>query len=334
MEPECVNLNSQLDAVYTALESRSFFKLICGGSFSDTRRLESLLHVYNQAGIDAVDVSAALPVVEAAIHAMQQDAHPPLLMVSFPLDADPHFRKIELNTPACIHCGDCLPVCPTDVFALTDLPELLVDQPACYGCGRCLPVCPTQALSLDPFTVYPDLTAVLSKPEVGAVEIHTTYADPMMAADLYRELGPLLHNKLIAVCLRPQDLPLDQVLAFLHVILSQTPYPLIVQVDGNPMSATADPEASRPALEAARAFAPFLPENCYLTISGGINDITAQWLADPAYAAIQGVGMGTFARQAVWQQLLQPSQALPIAQAMVGHFRSLAKSDIMRVSSS
>jgi ferredoxin len=324
--------NPAFTPVFKALEERQFFKLICGGSFSDPERLKQLIAIYAETGgVAAIDVSAAQDVVEAAIEALQGQKNPPLLMVSFPLDNDPHFRKIELLEPDCIDCGACIPVCPTQVFSMPTGESLKLDVPVCYGCGRCLPVCPTSALILDPFSVHPDLAHVLAMPEVGAVEIHTTYADPMMVKTLYDELGPLLKNKLISLCLRPQTLPLEQVMAFIETLKTRTPYPMIIQVDGIPMSGSDAPDASFSALESAKAFSLHLPESCYLTISGGINAFTAEYLEDPQYKTIRGVGMGTYARRQVWEQLSNKAEAIQIAESLVNLFLVRQTSAIMKV---
>lgn len=309
------------------LAHRAFFKLIAGGSFSETERLKALMAAYGKAGVSAVDVSANRNVVEAAIEALGTLEKPPALMVSFPLDADPHFRKIELAQDACVSCDACLPVCPTGVF--TSGEPLQVETPLCYGCGRCVPICPPQALGLAPFTVHPDLPYVLGLAQVHAVEIHTTHADPVMVDTLYAELGPLLKDKLISVCYRPQTMPVERAVAFLEALLGHTTSPVIVQVDGNPMSGTEAPDCSLPALDAAKAFAPYLPQQCFLTISGGINAHTAEYLKQPEYLPIQGVGMGTAARKAVWSMLSSPHQALHQARIMVKPYHTCKKSVIM-----
>lgn len=329
-----MNPDPVLNPVLAALNRRCFFKLICGGSFSDAEKLQKLLDIYLATGlVSAVDISAAWPVVCAALEVYRsQAAPPPMLMVSFPLDNDPHFRKIQLVEENCIACGHCVPACPTQVFSLDGEAPLAVDTPACYGCGRCVPVCPTEALVMDPFTVHPDLPQVLAQPEVTAVELHTTHADPVLVETLYQELGPLLADKLISVCLRPQTLPTGQVLAFLNTLQKNTPYPLIVQVDGIPMSGSSDdPEASLPALEAAIQLAPGLPPGCHLTVSGGINGHTARYLQMPRYRAIEGVGMGTCARRQVWDFLDSRAKAIQIAESFVKRFLARATSVIMEV---
>jgi ferredoxin len=326
-----LSLNPAFLPIFEALKARQYFKLICGGSFSEPNRLKQLIQIYTRANVSAIDVSAALPVTEAAIEALSIFPNPPMLMVSFPLDADPHFRKIELTEDACIRCGICIPVCPTQVFHLPEDKTLQLETPLCYGCGRCVPLCPTDALKLDPFTVYPDLIHVLSKPQVTSVEIHTTHADPAMIDPLYAEVGTYLEDKLISLCLRPQTLPLAQVITFITQLKSKTRFPLIIQIDGIPMSGSDDPEASRSALNAARDFALVMPADCYLTISGGINNHTAKYLKQSEYAAIQGVGMGTFARQKVWHSLATPNQVNQIAESLVGLFRLNTKSAIIKV---
>ncbi len=326
-----MNSEAALNRVYQHLNEGRFFKLICGGSFSDALRLKQLISAYSQADISAVDVSANLDVVNAAIEALPKTDNAPLLMVSFPLDADPHFRKIELVASACIQCGICVPICPTQVFTLPNDQGLQLDVPVCYGCGRCVPLCPTDALKLDPFSVMDDLVPVLQRQELQAVEIHTTFADPLMVESLYAELGPLLKDKLISICLRPQLLPLEQVLAFIRQFKVRTPFPLIIQVDGEPMSGSDEADASLPALDAARAFAPHLPEGCFLTISGGINRHTVTYLREARYAGIRGVGMGTVARRHVWHMLANPQEAARSADKLVTPFRSRPKWDIMEV---
>ncbi|MEB3245399.1 MAG: hypothetical protein VKJ06_05370 [Vampirovibrionales bacterium] len=70
-----------------------------------------------------------------------------------------------------------------------------------------------------------------------------------------------------------------------------------------------------------------------LTISGGVNAFTGQYLAQPAYGFIAGAAAGTIARQVVWPYLaldsgglnpVPPSQALKAAQQGVARVLSTA----------
>ena len=72
------------------------------------------------------------------------------------------------------------------------------------------------------------------------------------------------------------------------------------------MSGSEDPAASLPSLAAARFVNAQLPADLadlHVTISGGINAQTAEYLNAPEHGFIAGVGMGTVARQAVWPYL-------------------------------
>lgn len=310
------------------LECRSFFKLIMGGSFSALADMTPLLQAYTRAGVDMIDVSADWDVVDHTIQVINQTLKEeptrrrPLLMASFPLDDDPHFRKITLNRPDCIDCGVCIDVCPTDVFEWDLQHHLQVDTPRCYGCGRCVPICPTNALDLEGFSAHLDRLKVLSSPDIDAIEIHSHHADPLMVATLWEDLGSLLANKWIAVCFRPQQHPLDQSLAFIQAWQDRVNFPLIIQVDGDPMSGSDDPQASLPALLAANALAPYLHDSVYLTISGGINAMTAEYLKQPEFRRIQGAGMGTMARKAVWEKRHSLKESVQLADTCISAFRS------------
>lgn len=84
----------------------------------------------------------------------------------------------------------------------------------------------------------------------------------------------------------------------------------MLQIDGKPMSGTSAAEASLPAITSARRVVALLKklahplERCPVTVSGGINRHTAAYLTQPENALIAGAGLGTVARQAVWQELL------------------------------
>jgi ferredoxin len=340
----------ELRRLWDALLARRFFKLIGGGSLTERDKMASVAEAYALAGADCIDIAPDLGVVAAVVERLTRLSltrelavnhlgqisgetalglqgastkfRRPAIMVSLPLDPDPHFRKIELAEPDCIRCGLCLPVCPTEALTLPE--ALAISQSLCYGCGRCVPVCPTDALSLLPFQVESQIEAVLQHPAVSAVEIHSRYIDPYMLEAFWIRWEPLLRDKLISLCFRPETVPLAQWMAFYQMAERLSPLPVMLQIDGAPMSGNDDPEASRPALESAVSVLSAFDATDLLappvTISGGINEHTARWLQEsPAYARIAGVGMGTIARKRVWT--LSPETASVRAASVVGLFR-------------
>ncbi len=319
-----------------ALSGRRFFKLICGGSFTDADRVSALTRIYTEAGIDCIDIAPDPQVLAAVERGFAGAPEPPLVMVSIPLDPDPHFRKIDLIEPDCILCGACVPICPTDALALNE--KLDISQPACYGCGRCVDICPTEALALHPFQQdMAILSSVLGNPWVEAVEIHTGHADPYMLPDFLSRFGRLLSGKIIALCFRPDSIPAERWLPFLieldAFVRQNSLSPLIIQVDGAPMSGSDNPDASLPALRSAVLFREFAGDRFPLiTVSGGINAHTAKYLKAPEYAFIAGAGMGTVARRHVWDALETPQAdrtAVERATGLVRPFQTPATSGII-----
>ncbi|MBK8189099.1 MAG: 4Fe-4S dicluster domain-containing protein [Vampirovibrionales bacterium] len=330
-------------AALRALEEKRFFKLILGGSFTDTQKADCLSAIYAAAGADCIDIApdaAVLNAVENGLSALPASQARPMVMISLPLDPDPHFRKIELNEPQCILCGLCAPVCPTDAIEMT-AHALLIAQPLCYGCGRCPAVCPTDALKLNP--IHPDPQAVsdlLAHPLVQAVEIHTQHADPYMWPEFEALYGRALFGKALSLCFRPQRLEERQALEFLGLVQAfaqrlQPDFPLILQIDGEPMSGSDDPQAALPSLQAARAFWQVHGARFpFITVSGGVNAATADYLRQSPYAFISGAGMGTVARRAVWDALASddPSAAVARARRLMAGFRRSSASAIIEES--
>lgn len=315
------SISPALQRMLHALGKRRFFKLIGGGSLTESTQLASVAKAYAMAGVECIDLSPNLAVIEAVTAAIRDLLTPlPVLMVSLPLDPDPHFRKIDLKEADCIQCGACLPACPTEAITLPEMLE--ISQALCYGCGRCVPTCPTDALILHPFQVEAQLADVLVHPQVEAVEIHSHYMDSYMLKNLFQQWGSLLTDKLISLCFRPGTLPPAQIIEFYQTAQKACSLPVILQVDGAPMSGNDDPEASRPALEAAIQVAAMFEEVGLsipiITISGGMNRRTATLLQEPRYTFIAGIGMGTVARKAVWN--LAPEQAEQTAQQIRASF--------------
>lgn len=46
--------------------------------------------------------------------------------------------KPEVNTEKCIGCGECVEVCPVDVYELQDEKSVPVNAEECLGCESCI----------------------------------------------------------------------------------------------------------------------------------------------------------------------------------------------------
>ena len=54
----------------------------------------------------------------------------------------------RIDSEKCNQCGECIDVCPTDVFK-KDGDETIVADPAdCIGCDSCIAVCEQEAVSI------------------------------------------------------------------------------------------------------------------------------------------------------------------------------------------
>ncbi len=57
-------------------------------------------------------------------------------------------REIMIDDQACVHCGLCTGVCPTQALTLhPDTWQLQFTRTRCIVCEQCVPTCPVQAIS-------------------------------------------------------------------------------------------------------------------------------------------------------------------------------------------
>ncbi|MFH1077032.1 MAG: 4Fe-4S binding protein [Pseudomonadota bacterium] len=61
---------------------------------------------------------------------------------------------LEMFTPVidsekCVGCGECIDVCPADVYELQDEKSVPVNPDECLGCGSCVEVCEQDAITVE-----------------------------------------------------------------------------------------------------------------------------------------------------------------------------------------
>jgi ferredoxin len=56
-------------------------------------------------------------------------------------------KLVAWNDERCVHCGACISVCPTEVFAFDPSWTLMLDEEKCVRCEICVKACPRRALT-------------------------------------------------------------------------------------------------------------------------------------------------------------------------------------------
>jgi len=56
--------------------------------------------------------------------------------------------KIEIDNEKCIGCGDCVDVCPVDVYEIQDEKSVPVNAEECIGCESCIEACEQEAITV------------------------------------------------------------------------------------------------------------------------------------------------------------------------------------------
>ena len=56
--------------------------------------------------------------------------------------------KPEVDADKCIGCGECVEVCPVDVYELQDEKSVPVNAEECLGCESCVEVCESEAITV------------------------------------------------------------------------------------------------------------------------------------------------------------------------------------------
>ena len=54
----------------------------------------------------------------------------------------------EVDADKCVGCGECVEVCPTDVYELQNEKSVVVNEEECVGCESCVEVCEEGAITV------------------------------------------------------------------------------------------------------------------------------------------------------------------------------------------
>jgi NAD-dependent dihydropyrimidine dehydrogenase PreA subunit len=55
---------------------------------------------------------------------------------------------VSVDTDKCVGDGECVDVCPTEVYELQDGKAVPVNMEECLGCESCIEVCETDAITV------------------------------------------------------------------------------------------------------------------------------------------------------------------------------------------
>ena len=55
----------------------------------------------------------------------------------------------EIDIETCTGCGECVEVCPTEVFEIQDGKSVIVQPEECIECGACVDACPEECITLE-----------------------------------------------------------------------------------------------------------------------------------------------------------------------------------------
>jgi NAD-dependent dihydropyrimidine dehydrogenase PreA subunit len=56
--------------------------------------------------------------------------------------------KVEVDQEKCIGCGECVDICPVDVYEMQDEKSVPVNEAECIGCESCVEVCEQEAITV------------------------------------------------------------------------------------------------------------------------------------------------------------------------------------------
>ena len=310
-------MKTRMKEMKELLDSRQYFKLVCGAGNEDTEEVRRLATIYTLAGSNGFDVSATPKVVTACMEGIDKayELAPeldikipvrPFITVSVGMPGDHHVRKAIIDPEKCVSCDLCIPVCPTDA-----IPEkLVVITDLCIGCGHCSAVCPPRIDAIYYEHNEKGLAEIL--PEclaAGAenIELHAAVDDNEQILEEWKIVSDCNPDNFISMCLDRFHLSNFQLVERIKKAREIAGDRLIIQADGVPMSGGQDNYSTTlQAIAIADIIYKEFHENkrnrkdkdFYVLLSGGTNSKTAE-LASLCETNYHGLSLGTHARKIV-----------------------------------
>jgi len=57
--------------------------------------------------------------------------------------------KVTVDEEKCIGCGECVDVCPVEVYEMQDGKSVAINADECLGCESCVEVCDQDAITVE-----------------------------------------------------------------------------------------------------------------------------------------------------------------------------------------
>jgi len=125
-------------------------------------------------------------------------------------------REIMFIANRCIHCGECIHICPYEALRFEGR-KILCDRSKCTLCGECTDNCPTLALEMVGEEISPDnLIEIIEKDR--AIELRPWHN---VAQKKYEQLGREYRNAACFAEPKPRDLSAAVLLFAKHGIQAQ-----------------------------------------------------------------------------------------------------------------